>query len=83
MVQRVARRSGAVLTVGRRKETVSPLVWDPPYVGSQRSLVPDLILTFDPEDLFDAEADPQRLIKEYRKWAEAVRSAVEDGLESW
>ena len=43
----------------------------------------DLILTLDPEDLADADEQPQRLIKEYRKWAEAVRSAVEDGLETW
>ena len=42
----------------------------------------DLILTFDPEDLWDAVDDPQSLISEYRKWAETIRSAVEDGLET-
>lgn len=42
----------------------------------------DLILTFDPEDLVDAERDPQGLIREYRKWAETVCQAVEDGLET-
>jgi 5-methylcytosine-specific restriction endonuclease McrBC regulatory subunit McrC len=40
----VAHKTGGVLKIGRRRETVSPLSWDPPYVGSQRSLVPDLIL---------------------------------------
>jgi 5-methylcytosine-specific restriction endonuclease McrBC regulatory subunit McrC len=35
---------GGTLKVGRRRETVSPLAWDPPYLGSQRSLVPDMIL---------------------------------------
>jgi len=32
------------LHVGRKRETIAPLVWDPPYVGSQRYLMPDLIL---------------------------------------
>jgi 5-methylcytosine-specific restriction endonuclease McrBC regulatory subunit McrC len=40
----VARQMGGTRKVGRRRETVSPLAWDPPYLGSQRSLVPDMIL---------------------------------------
>jgi hypothetical protein len=40
----VAFQMGGTLKVGRRRETVSPLAWDPPYLGSQRSLVPDMIL---------------------------------------
>jgi hypothetical protein len=40
----VALRTGGVLKSGRRRETVAPLSWDPPYVGSQRSLLPDLTL---------------------------------------
>jgi hypothetical protein len=40
----VARQTGAQLRSGRKLETVSPLTWDPPYVGSQRSLRPDLLL---------------------------------------
>jgi hypothetical protein len=40
----VSQRTGGLLKVGRRRETVSPLAWEPPYVGSQRSLIPDLIL---------------------------------------
>ncbi len=39
-----ARQMGGTLKAGRRRETVSPLAWDPPYLGSQRSLVPDMIL---------------------------------------
>jgi hypothetical protein len=42
----------------------------------------DLILTFDPEDLYDPLDDPQPLITEYRKWAETIRTAVEDGLDN-
>lgn len=43
----VAVRTGGSLRVARRRETVSPLSWEPPYVGSQRSLVPDLLLELD------------------------------------
>lgn len=44
IVRNVAQRNGGVLKSGRLRETVSPLAWEPPYLGSQRSLVPDLIL---------------------------------------
>jgi 5-methylcytosine-specific restriction endonuclease McrBC regulatory subunit McrC len=44
VMRSVARQMGGVLKAGRRRETVSPLAWDPPYVGSQRSLIPDMIL---------------------------------------
>jgi 5-methylcytosine-specific restriction endonuclease McrBC regulatory subunit McrC len=43
----VARQMGGTLKAGRRRETVSPLAWDPPYVGSQRALIPDMILEFE------------------------------------
>lgn len=56
-----------------------------PFVHWVRLFDPilDLILTFDPEDVVDAEREPQKLIREYRKWAETVREAVDDGLETW
>ena len=44
VMRSVARQMGGQLKVGGRRETVSPLAWDPPYVGSQRWLVPDMIL---------------------------------------
>ncbi len=40
----LARRIGGVLRAGRKRETISPLVWDPSYAGSQKYLLPDLIL---------------------------------------
>jgi 5-methylcytosine-specific restriction endonuclease McrBC regulatory subunit McrC len=42
----VARQMGGTLRTGRKRETVSPLPWNPAYVGSQRSLIPDMILEF-------------------------------------
>jgi 5-methylcytosine-specific restriction endonuclease McrBC regulatory subunit McrC len=47
VMRSVARQMGGTLKAGRRRETVSPLAWDPPYTGSQRSLVPDMILELD------------------------------------
>ena len=44
VMRSVARQMGGTRKVGRRRETVSPLAWDPPYLGSQRSLIPDMIL---------------------------------------
>lgn len=44
LIRHVAQRTGGFLKAGRRRETVSPLAWEPPYLGSQRSFVPDLIL---------------------------------------
>jgi hypothetical protein len=43
----VARSVGGILKTGRQRETVAALAWSPPYLGSQRSLVPDMILELD------------------------------------
>ncbi len=40
----VARRIGGSLRTGRRRQTIAALNWEPPYLGSQRFLLPDLIL---------------------------------------
>jgi hypothetical protein len=40
----VAQRAGGILKAGRRRETVAPISWEPPFLGSQKSLVPDLML---------------------------------------
>ncbi len=38
----MAREIGAELRVGRRSETVHPISWEPPYLGSQKALIPDI-----------------------------------------
>lgn len=48
---RFTRRAGGELRVGRRRETICPIVWDPPYLGSQKSLVPDIVLERENETL--------------------------------
>ena len=42
--ERAGRRVGATLRSGRRAETRVPLDWSPPASGSQRALIPDLVL---------------------------------------
>ncbi len=38
----VAQRTGGQMRVGRKRETVHAVNWEPPYLGSQKSLVPDI-----------------------------------------
>jgi hypothetical protein len=40
----VARQHGATLTTGRRKETTVRLHWQPAKYGTQRTLIPDVVL---------------------------------------
>lgn len=41
---KVASKKGGNLTSGRNRETIKPIEWDPPYVGSQKYLLPDVII---------------------------------------
>jgi len=43
----VAQRTGGQMRVGRKRETVHAVNWEPSYLGSQRSLVPDLWLEWE------------------------------------
>lgn len=40
----IARRSGGLVRSGRERSTLAPLAWEPPFVGSQRYLLPDVVL---------------------------------------
>jgi len=44
ILESVAQKVGGVLRAGRRNQTIAPLAWSPPYLGSQRYLLPDLVL---------------------------------------
>jgi hypothetical protein len=43
----VAQQTGAQIRAGRKRETTHPINWEPPYLGSQKSLIPDLWLEWD------------------------------------
>jgi len=51
----VAQRTGGQMKVGRKRETTYPINWEPPYLGSQKSLVPDVWLEWDSTTLIVAE----------------------------
>lgn len=44
IAEQAARKKGATLTTGRRQETTVRLHWQPVKYGTQRSLIPDLVL---------------------------------------
>jgi len=44
ILARVSLKIGGALRTQRQRQTVSPLNWSPPYLGSQKSLVPDIVL---------------------------------------
>lgn len=43
----VAQRTGGQMRIGRKRETVHAVSWEPPYLGSQKSLVPDIWLEWE------------------------------------
>ena len=40
----IARTTGGMIKAGRLTQTTRPIAWDPPYLGSQKSLIPDIWL---------------------------------------
>jgi len=74
ILRNVARHVGGRLKVGRNRETTAPLVWEPPYLGSQKSLVPDLWLEWEDRTLIvDA--------KYKRHWEELQQGAWSSATE--
>lgn len=47
IAEHAVRRMGGTLRVGRRGGTRVPLDWSPPSAGSQRAVVPDVVITRD------------------------------------
>ena len=56
VVSRLAPSIGARVQAGRLRQTQSPLQWEPPYEGSQRYLLPDVVMQRDDVSfVFDAK----------------------------
>jgi len=79
VLRKVARSVGGQLKTGRRRETVAPLRWDPPFSGSQRSLVPDFRLELESAAVI-IDAKYKRHWEELvdRKWAAQDESLREE-----
>lgn len=70
----IALRTGGKLLVGRKRETIHPISWEPSYLGSQKSLAPDILLEWDSTTLvIDA--------KYKRHWEEIERHSWRDAEE--
>lgn len=50
--QRFTRRYGGLLRVGRRRETITPIAWERPFLGSQKFLLPDLVIEQEDRTIF-------------------------------
>ncbi len=44
LAHKVAFLTGGILKTGRLRQTIAPLSWQPTFVGSQKYLVPDLVI---------------------------------------
>lgn len=44
ILEKIIQKTGGHLKSGRKRETVVPISWDPPFLGSQGSLIPDIII---------------------------------------
>jgi 5-methylcytosine-specific restriction endonuclease McrBC regulatory subunit McrC len=71
VLARVARTIGGTLRTGRRRQTLAALQWEPPYAGSQKYLLPDLILERGPTTiLVDAKYKEHWEEMATRTWGE-------------
>ena len=83
-----AQRTGAQMRVGRKRETVHAVNWDPPYLSSQKSLVPDIVLEWDSATLI-VDVKYKRHLEELRQrpWMNIEHELRErhrnDLLKSW
>lgn len=72
----VARHTGAQIKVGRKRETTYPIVWEPSYAGTQKSLAPDIWLEWESTTLIvDAKYKRHWEELQYHPWWRA-----EEGL---
>jgi hypothetical protein len=71
LMLRVVRQIGGILRTGRQRQTVVPLSWDPPYLGSQKSLIPDLVVELaDTTIIVDAKYKEHWEEMQQRRWSD-------------
>ena len=44
ILEQFTRKTGGILRVGRKRETITPISWDKPFLGSQKYLLPDFLI---------------------------------------
>ena len=64
------RQIGGYLKTGRKGETITPIFWNPPFVGSQKYLLPDVIIEKDDEIIIlDAKYKEHWEEMSFKSWA--------------
>ena len=67
--QRFTRRYGGRLRVGRRRETITPIAWERPFFGSQKYLLPDLVIEQEDRTIFvDAKYKDHWETLQHQRW---------------
>ncbi len=78
LADRIARATGGTVRTGRERETVVPLQWKPRFAGSQRSLIPDVVIErADATIILDAKYKRHFEELERRSWP-AIADHVRD-----
>lgn len=81
---RYARRFGGLLRIGRRRETITPIAWERPFLGSQKFLMPDLVIEQEDRTVFvDAKYKDHWEALQQHRWLELeeeVRERHRDDL---
>jgi len=67
----LARQIGGVVRTGRQRQTIAPIAWRPPYLGSQKYLLPDVVLERgDTTIIIDAKYKTHWEEMQTRRWRE-------------
>ena len=81
---RYTRRFGGLLRVGRRRETITPIAWERPFLGSQKFLLPDLVIEQEERTVYvDAKYKDHWEALEQHRWLdleEEIRERHRDDL---
>lgn len=51
IVEQLVKRIGGIIKTNCKRETITPLGWSPPHLGSQRYLLPDIVLEREKETM--------------------------------
>lgn len=71
VVAQLSKRIGGTMRAARKRETIAPLNWYPPYSGSQRYLAPDIVLERENETIvFDAKYKSHWEDISWEKWGD-------------
>jgi hypothetical protein len=84
LFSRYCRQFGGLLRIGRRRETITPIAWERPFLGSQKFLMPDLVIEHEDRRVFiDAKYKDHWEALQRHRWLdleENVREKHRDDL---